>query len=158
LRGAKFDLFEGGLRVPAIIAGPGIPAGRWIQSPAMGMDILPTIAALCGVDHLPGDVEGVSLLPLLEKDSPLHPIMYWKLDEQWAVRQGDWKLLVNPTDHSRKFPLDPAKDKVFLANLRTDESESQNLAEKFPDRVGALVELYRKWPHSEPADLPADRP
>ena len=153
LRGAKFDFFEGGIRVPAIIAGPGIPAGRWIESPAMGMDLLPTIAALCGVKELPAGVEGTSLLPLLNKDETLHPVMYWKRNEQWAVREGDWKLLVNPRDDAHKFPLDPVKDKVFLANLKTDVSESHNLAAENPEKVQALINRFQQWQHCEPEDL-----
>jgi arylsulfatase A-like enzyme len=153
MRGAKFDLFEGGIRVPALIAGPGIPAGGWIHRPAMAMDLLPTIAELCGVKQLPAGVEGKSLVPMFRHDEPPHPVLYWKLNRQWAVREGDWKLLVNPRDDAHKFPLDPAKDKIFLANLQTDLSESHNLAADHPEIVDHLVDLYRQWQHCTPEDL-----
>lgn len=150
LRGAKFDLFEAGIRVPAIIAGPGIPSGRWIHSPAMAMDLLPTIAALCGVQELPAGVEGTSLLPMFERDAPLRSTMYWELDGEWAIREGDWKLVVKPTDHAHKAPLDPVKDVVFLANLKTDVGELHNVAAENPDRVKHLIDAFSRWPHSTP--------
>jgi arylsulfatase A-like enzyme len=153
MRGAKFDFFEGGIRVPAILAGPGIPAARWLHSPAMEMDLLPTIAELCGIKQLPAGVEGKSLTAMFQKDEPLRSVMYWKRNTQWAVREGDWKLLVNPRDDAHKFPLDPVKDKVFLANLKMDLSESRNLAAQYPDRVDHLIELYRQWQHCAPEDL-----
>ncbi len=153
MRGAKFGLFEGGIRVPAILAGPGVPAGRIIASSAMQMDLLPTIADLCGIERLPARVEGSSLRPLFTDDRPLRDVMYWRMGERWAVRKGPWKLLVNPRDDSGRHPLDPEADRVFLANLETDIGESRNLAAGNPEKVRELIAEYRRWLHFAPADL-----
>lgn len=153
MRGAKFGLFEGGIRVPAIMAGPGVPQGRVVSSPAMQMDLLPTIAELCGVPRLPDGVEGTSLRPMFARDEALRDTMYWRMNERWAVRKGPWKLLVNPRDDSRPDDLDPVKDKIFLANLDIDIGESHNLAGEHPEKVRELIAQYRRWQHFRPADF-----
>ncbi len=153
MRGAKFGLFEGGIRVPAIIAGPGVPAGKVVASAAMQMDLFPTIADLCGIGQLPAGVEGTSLRPMFARDAPLRDVMYWRMNERWAVRKGAWKLLVNPRDDSRPGSLDPVKDKVFLSNLELDTGESRNLAGEHPDKVRELIAQYHQWQHFRPADL-----
>ena len=69
-RGAKFSLFEGGIRVPAIISWPGrLPEGKVIDVVAHGCDWLPTIVDLCGAKLLRKDIDGLSLAPLLRGTS-----------------------------------------------------------------------------------------
>lgn len=152
MRGSKFGLFEGGIRVPAIIAGPGVPEGLVINSPAMQMDLYPTIAELCGVTTLPAGIEGTSLRPMFTQDVPVRDVMYWRMNQRWAVRSGPWKLLVNPRDDSRPGSLDPIFDQVFLANLDDDIGENINLAIHHPDKVHELIDLYRQWQHFRPSD------
>lgn len=155
-RGAKFSLFEGGIRVPAIIRFPAaLPQGKVIDQLASSMDWLPTLASLAGIDGLPGEIEGHNLLPVIQQDAPsLHTTLYWKLGRQWAVRQGDWKLIGNPRDPSQKYPLDPEKDRFFLSNLSMDPSEAQNLADAYPEKVSDLTRLYQAWPYADPKDIP----
>ncbi|GAB5562228.1 MAG: sulfatase [Synoicihabitans sp.] len=153
MRGSKFGFFEAGVRVPAIIAGPGVPSGVVVNSSAMQMDLLPTLADLVGVAQLPDGVEGTSLTPMFTKDEPLRDTMHWRINQHWAVRQGDWKLQVNPRDESKLYPLDPVADKVFLSNIAMDLSEKENLANKYPDKVRELIEVHRSWQHFQPKDL-----
>lgn len=153
MRGAKFGLFEAGIRVPAIIAGPGVPAGQVVESAAMEMDLLPTIVDLADVGRLPEGVEGTSLRPMFTRDEPLRDVMYWRMNERWAVRKGAWKLLVNPRDDSKSYALDPVADKVFLSNLEQDLSESRNLAAEHPAKVRELIAQYRQWEHFRAADF-----
>ena len=155
LRGAKFGLFEAGIRVPAIMAGPGVPSGKVIASAAMQMDLFPTLADLCGLTNVPESVEGTSLRPMFTRDEPLRDVMYWRMNDRWLVRKGAWKLLFNPRDDSNSYPLDPVKDQVFLSNLDMNISESENLALKYPDKVRELIEQYRQWEHFREADLEA---
>lgn len=152
-RGSKFGFFEGGLRVPAIVMGPGVAKGVEIHNSAMSMDFLPTIADFCGVSKLPEEVEGTTLRAMLEgKDRQIRNTMYWNMSgDRWAVRQGPWKLLFNPRDDTKKYTkLDPIKDRYFLANLEMDRSESRNLVQDFPDKAGELIEVYSKWKHALP--------
>src|SRR5204862_7095485 len=71
LRGAKSDVYEGGLRVPMIVRWPGhVPAGRTSSEPWMFMDLYPTFAALAGTPP-PQGIDGRNMLPVLtgEKSS-----------------------------------------------------------------------------------------
>ena len=157
-RGSKFGFFEGGLRVPAIMMGPGIPKGKVIQNSAMSMDFLPTIADYCGLSKLPEGVEGTSLRQIIHQDKPMRDTMYWLMrDGRWAVRHGAWKLLFKPRDDTKDYPrLDPIKDRYFLANLDLDNSESRNLVREYPEKARELIEVYSKWQHAllvEPLEL-----
>ncbi len=152
-RGAKFGQFEGGIRVPAIFAGPGFDLGKVVDSPAMAMDIFPTLADLLNLTGVPEDVEGQSLLNQIETGEPVRDTMFWKRNHRWTVRQGPWKLLIHPRDEAKVIPLDEEKDIIFLANLEMDITESKNLRFEYPERVKELVEVYKSWEHFEPKDL-----
>ena len=145
-RGAKFSLFEGGIRVPTIISWPGqLAEGQVEQQVAHSCDWLPTIAALCGVD-LPGtDVDGKNIAPMLrgQQASP-HEVLHWTIGNSWAVRKGDWKLLGNPRDTANKAPLGES-DRLFLVNLAQDIGEKNNLAAQHPDIVKRLESLHDEW-------------
>lgn len=150
LRGAKFSLFEGGVRVPAVIAWPGrIPAGERRAQVASSVDWVPTLADLCGLDLEPGATSGASLVPLLEDaESPSpHDALHWKQGKRWSVLAGNWKLLHDPVDNgSGPIPLPLAReDRLFLVNLIEDPGELDNLAGSHPERVAALTALHEAW-------------
>jgi arylsulfatase A-like enzyme len=154
-RGSKFGFFEGGLRVPAIVMGPGVAKGVEIHQSAMSMDLFPTIADWCGVSKMPEGVEGTSLRSMLEgEDTLLRDTMYWNMkSDRWAVRHGPWKLLFNPRDDTKDYPpLDPKKDRYFLANLEMDNTEGTNLVRTYPDKAQELIEVYSKWKHALPVE------
>src|SRR5262249_47733154 len=95
-RGAKFSLFEGGIRVPAIVSWPGhLPQGEVRSQMAYGCDWLPTVAELCGVALPKNPLDGKSLVPVIQSaDAPSpHAVLHWQFESSWAVRIGDWKLL-----------------------------------------------------------------
>lgn len=143
-RGAKGCLFEAGIRVPSIVSMPGtVPEGEVRDQLATGCDWFPTIAELCDIDLPPRKVDGKSLLPILKNrnaDSQ-HDHFFWLLgggkNPQWAVRQGDWKLLGNAKDRTdqRKSVM---VDKLHLVNLKTDIGESTNVADQHPAIVKKL--------------------
>lgn len=146
-RGAKFSLFEGGIRVPAMISWPGrIAEGEVRTQLATGCDWLPTIADLTGAP-LPGHkLDGKSLKQVIESadaDSP-HKNFYWQIGKSWAIREGDWKLLGNPRDTSNQAPL-TKEDKLFLVNLSQDIGEKQNLATCNPEKVEHLKQIYERY-------------
>lgn len=155
-RGSKFGFFEGGLRVPAIVMGPGVAKGVEIHNSAMSMDFLPTIADWCSVSEMPKGVEGRSLRSMLEgNDDELRETMHWNMrGDRWAVRHGPWKLLFNPRDDTKQYPkLDTqGKDRYFLANLGMDRSESRNLLPDYPEKAEELLELYSAWQHAVPTE------
>ena len=146
-RGAKGCLFEGGIRVPSIISWPGgLPKGEVRAQMATGCDWLPTLSDLCDVPLPKRKLDGKSLSRVLrakEEPSP-HRSFYWQLGNQWAVREGAWKLLGNPKDNSNKAPIKNT-DKIFLANLEKEVSEMDNLAEKYPETVKRLKSLREEF-------------
>jgi arylsulfatase A len=155
-RGGKFSLFEGGIRVPAIINWKGfIPEGIVNNELCMSMDILPTIADFCGIKDLPEGVEGESLKSVIMENLPSeHKIEYWQLGNQWAVRKDNWKLIGNPVDPGHPKSLDIEKDALFLINLTEDISESKNLRYKYPEKTKELLEVYKKWKFSSEKYIP----
>ncbi len=150
-RGAKKSLFEGGIRVPAMITWPGhIPAGAIRDQVAHGCDWMATIAALCDVPLVNADIDGKSLVSVIEdaKAPTPHEVLHWEMGETdgkgWAVRKGDWKLLGLPIDTSKKGPLGE-DDTLFLVNFAEDVSEMENLAGAYPDKVRELEKLHTDW-------------
>jgi len=143
-RGAKFSLFEGGIRLPAIISWPGhLPEGEVRGQMAHGCDWLPTLAELCAVPLPNTELNGRSLVPVIRSaaaPSP-HETLHWRLGDQWAVRQGAWKLLHKPDDQADTPKLAPADKEWFLANVDQDPGERTNLAPQHPDIVERLRKL-----------------
>ena len=150
-RGCKGCLFEGGIRVPAVVSWPGhLPAGEVRDQLAAGCDWLPTIAQLTNSPLPDRHLDGKSLVDVIRSpaaESP-HESFYWQLGQgqgaQWVVRQGPWKLLGNPRDPRNPGSLG-ATDRLFLANLETDKTESTNLATQHPEVVDRLESLQNRF-------------
>ncbi len=148
-RGSKFSLFEGGIRVPAIVSWPGrLPEGEVRGQIGHGCDWLPTLAELCGVEPYGPPLDGKSLLGVIGSSSAASPhgVLHWQISNgekaQWAVRLGDWKLIGNPNDPTKEGPL---PDRLFLSNLAKDIGEANNVAQDFPDEVSRLEKLHQEW-------------
>jgi arylsulfatase A len=98
LRGRKGDTFEGGVRVPFVARYPGrIPAGLVVQDLASNMDILPTLAAVCGAPLPAIPLDGINIWPLLSGTQSAisrDPLLYF---DNWSIqcaRVSTWKLHV----------------------------------------------------------------
>ncbi len=147
-RGAKFSLFEGGIRVPAIVSMPGrLPENEVRDQFATSLDILPTVAELSGVSLPAGHrIDGKSLLPVLrDKAAPSRrQPFHWRLGEQWAVREGDWKLVVNAQDTEHRKAVE-GDEKIFLSNIAKDATERRNLAKDNPEIVERLTMLHEEY-------------
>jgi len=149
LRGAKSSLFEGGIRVPAIVSWPGHLQPGVRDAVAVSADWLPTLAELCDLPAPEHAIDGESLVPLLRDagaGSP-HDVLHWQLGKRWAVRRGDWKLLFRPLDNGdprNATPL-PEADEWFLANVALEEDERTNRAAEHPELVAELRALHEAW-------------
>jgi arylsulfatase A-like enzyme len=90
-------------------------------------------------------LDGTSLLPILKSETAptRHKSFHWQLGDQWAVREGDWKLVVNGNDTDRS-PLE-GDEKVLLSNLAEDVTERRNLAAQHPDMVKRLTQIHQQW-------------
>lgn len=134
-RGAKFSLYEGGIRVPAIISWPGkIPANAVRDQLATGCDWYPTLMELCGVEAGSHKIDGKSLVPVIKsKDEPTaHRSFHWKSGRATAIREGKWKLVLSGK-------------KVELYDLPNDLGEARNLAASHPEVVERLKDESRKY-------------
>jgi arylsulfatase A-like enzyme len=134
LRGEKGALWEGGIRVPAIVAGPGIAAGRETAEMAMTMDWMPTILAMANVPRDPAyATDGVDLGPALTGSGALpERLLCWRTQDMAAARRGPWKYV-------------STCEAAFLLNLDEDITENANLRLRRPDVFAALERDYREW-------------
>ena len=136
----KSWVHEGGISTPLIVHWPrGILArGELRRNPGHLIDLAPTILELAGAKWTRTESEamappppGRSLVPVFAKDGTVsHDNLWWYHDGNRAIRVGDWKLV---TDHDSPWEL---------YDLRTDRSESTNLAAAFPEKA---KELDRDW-------------
>jgi arylsulfatase A len=160
-RGAKFSLYDGGIRVPALISWPGkLPAGAVRDQLAWGCDWLPTLADLCGVTPAGRVLDGKSLVPVLQSNaapSP-HERLVWSggagSTASWAIREGDWKLLGRPLDTSVNGAAKP-EEGVRLYHLAEDIGERNDLAGAHPEIVTRLQSRYETTRDAFVADRPA---
>lgn len=127
LRGYKGSLFEGGIRVPAMISWPTmLPAGEDGRAVGAMMDLLPTILhAVDGTtDRLPDGLDGISLLQELTDGTPAPDrSIYWSYEGQLAVRTGRWKTIVDGAE-SMQAPVAVAE---CVFDLDADPAETDNL-------------------------------
>ncbi|WOD42444.1 sulfatase-like hydrolase/transferase [Hwangdonia lutea] len=155
-RGAKSSLFEGGIRLPTIISWKNnLPHNVVNHEFFMNIDWLPTLAKLCNF-NLPKDIDGLDLSEMIKTPNTASQRTgaFWKYGNQWAVRNGNWKLMGYPKDTSNKGKLDLEQDALFLSNLDDDISEMKNLASQYPEMVEALKTKYLAWEHGFETDIP----
>lgn len=150
-RGAKFSVYEGGIRLPAMISWPGhVPTGQVRGQIVHGCDWMPTLAALCGVKLDAADLDGRDATPVIQSaDAPSpHESLQWRFGKQWAVREGPWKLMHDPIDSAdkdweKKSVADKEQAKLvdghwFLSNVADDPGEQTNFAAAHADIVERL--------------------
>ncbi len=162
LKRYKPEIWEGGIRVPTIVSGPGIPEHSQCDQAMMGIDILPTIWEFAGGDpnRLPKDIDGVSIASWLrgkpqrklERPSPLvvhspHYIVSNDLAKNQrpssALLEGPWKLVAWYET-----------GEVSLINLEDDVSESRDLSATRPKLALKLRKSLRDYLSAVNAQLP----
>ena len=97
---------------------------------------------MCQVDTAGMDVDGRSLVPLIEgkTDKSPHDVLHFDFEKQWAVRYGDWKLLSNAIDVKPNDKNDVIEG-LMLTNLKMDSTEMTDYKNEHPDVVEKLMEL-----------------
>ena len=151
LRGGKGTLYQGGVRVPAVISGPGIKAGS-TSTPMLSMDYYPTVLELAKVSALDNHVvDGASLVPIITgKKTELVRDVFWHFPcyiggggPCSAMRSGEWKLI--EFFESGTFEL---------YNLAKDPGETKNLIDFEKEQAARLVEKLHAWQKSTNAACP----
>lgn len=140
-RGGKRDLYEGGIRVPLIVWGPGhVRQGLASSHLTAFWDYMPTMLDAADIEW-PADLttEGVSFLPVLSgREVPDNrDFLYWEFHERGgkqAVRMGNWKAVRLNAQANPNGPVE-------LYNLETDPGETRDLAGKFPEMAETLSQL-----------------
>jgi arylsulfatase A-like enzyme len=161
LRAGKGSCYEGGVRVPLIVAWPGnAAAGSTCDTPVITMDLFPTILEMLG-RPLAADAicDGVSLVPLLKQTGSLADrALYWHYPHYQhyqlegttpygAIRRGHHKLIEFYDDF-----------RVELYNVHEDIGERNNLAAAQPELVSSLRKELHEWRDAVDAQMPVPNP
>lgn len=165
LRGQKAQLYEGGIRVPAVAVWPGVvKAGAVVKEPLHIVDMYPTLLKLAGAkleQALP--IDGRDAWPTITegRPSPHEEILHNVTTATGAIRRGDWKLLYNGNIGANNG--DPVDKKVFeLFNIAEDPYEKNNLADKHPQKFRELKRRLEQYaaeavkPNIPPNQMPKD--
>jgi len=158
----KGSLWEGGIRVPLIVRGPGIKAGLFCHAPVVGYDLFPTFCELAGLSEPPPKgVEGGSLVPLFRSDGKgevkrprkelaFHFPHYGRTPENTphsTIRLGDYKLI-------KSYET----GELHLFNLAEDIGEEHDLAQQMPERAAELHRRLNKYLKDINAQMPVVNP
>ena len=159
LRGQKLSLYEGGTRVPFVAWWPGKTKAGVVNDRTVisSLDLLPSLAAICQAKPPAGyepdgqDLSAALLGELPVRDKPLfweygrnptsfaYPQDPKQKSPSLAVREGDWKLLVQPDGTGAE-----------LYQLTTDARETTNLADREQERAARLTRMALQWRKSVP--------
>jgi arylsulfatase A len=134
--GQKGSFLEGGIRVPAIISYPAkLPKGIVRDQAVTAMDWMPTILDLCQIELSNVKLDGRSLLDVIKSESTKSPYtaLYWQWGNDWAVREGDWKLIGTGNRGNS------------LGNLSDARLEQKNYIKEKPEIAGRLQSLHDEW-------------
>jgi len=160
LKGSKGQLYEGGIRVPLVVAGPAVVRkGATSDVPVASIDLYPTLVELAGLAPAAGQaggaaqrLDGMSWAAVLRGDAPPARRMFWhfpcyvgRATPASAIREGDSKLIEFFEDGGR----------FELYDLGADPGETHDLAGRQPDRVRALAAALHAWQRETKAAIPS---
>lgn len=139
LRGIKFSVYDGGIRVPFIARWPGkIAPGTESEHISAHWDMLPTFAELAGAE-VTSPIDGISMVPAILGNADAqkeHAYLYWEAYNsggQQALRQGDWKAV--------RIGMLKDKPKFELFNLKEDLAETTDVSKQHPEVADRLRQL-----------------
>ena len=154
--------WEGGIRVPFVVAGPGIPKGQVTHEPAAGFDIFPTICDLTGnKDKIPEEVDGGSLKEVLFHPSSgkvvrnfpglfFHVGRYFRtyfVTPHSALILGDYKFIIEYDSPDR------TGSHRWLYNLKEDIGEKNNLVNEMPEKADEMEGILMAYLHEVGAEI-----
>ena len=159
LRGGKGSLWEGGIRVPLMIRGPGVQPGSWCHTRVVGYDLYPTFCEWAGIRDLPSGIEGGSIAALLKNDGrgtvsrPREELVFHF--PHYQSKDGPHSALILGNLKLLKFYED---NRLELYDLANDIGELHNLAETRSDDTAHLHQFLQDYLADVDADLPTINP
>ncbi len=148
-RGIKRDLYEGGIKVPTLVWGAGMPANEQRDNPGAFWDLLPTFLEMAGSKYMQNEFDGVSQLAYWKNNTKVQERPFY-----WEFLEGGFSQAVLWKNKKYIFYLDKnGESREELFDLQTDPMETANLAASMP---GLLNEMRRiKEVSHKPAEHPA---
>jgi len=163
LRGTKYEIYEGGIRVPLLMRW----SGKWDAGEQSRLvhfaDLMPTLIDLCGITYeSKNPLDGVSFAGVLNGDDQPEPVRYW----QWnrgvpnyshnaAMRDGSWKL-VRPFVSRNELKGD-STERPVLYNLAADPEETTDVSAEQKDRYEQMRRQLEEWSKSVEQDRNRER-
>ena len=147
LKGGKYTLFEGGIRVPMIISWPlKYQTGHVTDNVVSIMDLFPTILKLVGAPE-PEHLDGLNLNPMLTGEDPnlRHNKLFWDTKAECAVRNGKWKLLITKEIPNPRLQIVETPTGEFLFDLSNDPGENKDLSNEYPEVFENLKQILKEW-------------
>lgn len=143
-RGRKRDLYEGGVRVPAVIEWPGRIKPGETAFPAVTSDYLKTILEIVGVEYPnPRPLDGMSLLPVFSGELKARPRpIGFQSARQVALSDNQYKVIATSVD-PKADTLAPGAFELY--DLLADPGETKNLAAEHPDIIRRMVDIVNPW-------------
>ncbi|WP_020583106.1 sulfatase family protein [Endozoicomonas elysicola] len=153
--GFKGDTYEGGIRVPFIMHWSGtLEGGKAYSHMVSSLDIMPTISGILDIKPQGGmPYDGVNLIPYLngekaDHQTP-HSTLYWRRDNDYAIRDGQWKLAWND---------DNGPKTIQLFDIEKDPGEYHDLVEQHPEIAQSLQNKFDHWEATLPVNPHSHKP
>ena len=149
-RGTKADIWEAGHHVPFFAAWPGrIEAGSRCEHPICLTDVFATLAEVTGTPlKRESAPDSFSLLPLMrggEWSSPRAPVIHHSAAGMFAIREGDWKLVLGNGSGGRELPRGkPFARPYRLFHLASDIGETTDVSSRHPEIVARMEKKCRE--------------
>jgi arylsulfatase A-like enzyme len=167
LQGGKLKIFEGGIRIPFIIQGPGVEAESVCDTPISLIDLFPTYLAMAGVEPRSGlELDGCNVLPSIRgedrearfADGRARDTLFWHypsvMPASGIIRKGGWKLRLNYAPELNRLPGITLYKLYNEDGSVSDLGEANNLAESNPEKRDELLAELKAWLKNHDAPMP----
>jgi len=169
LKGGKQNTWEGGVRIPFLVRGPGVKSGSTCETPINLIDLYPTFMQMAGTSPDESlELDGCNILPLIHdtSDKALHLdgtertslfwFFPWDAHMSSAIRKGEWKLIQHYVAASRE--PDVRLFRLYDGEKHSDISEANDVGDQFPEVRKALLRELEQRIAATGAPLPFENP
>ena len=152
LRGSKYTLYEGGIRIPMIVSWPQAFLQNAVSDEIVSaLDLVPTVCALVGgCDNLKTDGKDIRALLSDEHAQVERAFLAWDTGHETALRKGRWKLKTAKPSSQKHAKNEMVEIELgeFLFDLEADPGEQRDLSKQFPEKMNELKADHNAWRQS----------